>query len=134
MDLSAGMLQLADARTVYDELHEAELVAYLSSQKSRFDLIASADTLCYLGKLEPAFAAAAGALTGKGMLCFTLENSTAGDYQLGVHGRYAHAESYVRQTLADAGFDKTIITRGTLRTEGGLPVEGLVVAAWAKAD
>ncbi|WP_188566542.1 tetratricopeptide repeat protein [Undibacterium terreum] len=130
IDLSAGMLQLADARKVYDELQEAELVAYLSAQQSRFDLIASADTLCYLGKLEAVFAAAAGALTGDGMLCFTLEKSMTDDYQLGVHGRYSHAENYVRACLATAGFGKTSIACSTLRTEGGMPVAGLIAMSW----
>ncbi|WP_394777799.1 tetratricopeptide repeat protein [Undibacterium sp.] len=131
MDLSAGMLQLADARKVYDELQEAELVAYLSSQQARFDLIASADTLCYLGRLEPVLAAAARALKSDGVLCFTLEESAADDYRLGIHGRYAHTETYVRKGLTNAGFGEPVITRNTLRTEGGKPVEGLIITAQA---
>src|SRR6202008_2341613 len=98
-------LQLADQRQVYDELQEAELVAYLVAQHARFDLIVSADTFCYFGKLEAAFDTAARALKPGACLVFTLERAgQQQDYVLGVHGRYAHSENYVRASLEQAGF------------------------------
>jgi predicted TPR repeat methyltransferase len=130
IDLSAGMLKLAAARKIYDELLEIELVAYLASQKSRFDAIVSADTFCYLGKLDTAFEAAARALKVAGMLIFTVEQSTEqGNYRLGLHGRYAHNETYVRNKLSEAGFDKIDIECHQIRNEGGIPVEGIIVTA-----
>jgi predicted TPR repeat methyltransferase len=131
VDLSAGMLKLASAHKVYDELLEVELIDYLSSQHSRFDLIASADTFCYLGKLDSAFKSAFQALRTGGTLIVTLEQLTGSEtYQLNTHGRYAHTEIYVRKMLAEAGFHKITIDYDKLRLEAGAPVAGLIVRAW----
>ncbi|MES2103401.1 MAG: tetratricopeptide repeat protein [Pseudomonadota bacterium] len=130
VDLSSAMLQLAEQRHIYDELREAELVAYLASQHASFDLIASADTICYLGRLEEALLAAARALKPGGMLVFTVEHARQqAGYVLGEHGRYAHAETYLRACLEQAGFVQALVEYGELRTEGGVAVAGLVVAA-----
>jgi predicted TPR repeat methyltransferase len=52
-DLSVGMLRQARLRHVYDVLHKAELVYYLETQPSHFDVLTCADTLCYFGDLQP---------------------------------------------------------------------------------
>src|SRR5207244_398145 len=44
VDLSSGMLARARARSKYDHLVEAELSAWLASQRQVYDLIVSADT------------------------------------------------------------------------------------------
>ncbi|MFZ6648537.1 tetratricopeptide repeat protein [Undibacterium sp. TJN25] len=130
MDLSPAMLKLADRLHVYDKLEEAELVAYLASQHQSFDLIAAADTFCYFGRLDTAFGAAAQALKPGACLVFTLELATQpADYVLGIHGRYAHSEDYVRASLEQAGLKKYRMEYGTLRNEGGVPVSGLIVTS-----
>ena len=60
-DLSAGMLDKARERACYDDLIRAELTGYLQDQPARFDLVVSADTLCYFGDLSEVLAAARGA-------------------------------------------------------------------------
>ena len=70
VDLSAGMLEKARSRKLYDELVEAELTSYLVQQIRAFDLIVFADTLCYFGDLTEIIAATAGALRPNGMLVF----------------------------------------------------------------
>lgn len=130
VDLSGSMLAHAKDRGVYDELVEAELTAYLESERDRFDLIVSADTLCYFGALERVAAAAAGALRPGGVLVFTLERLLEGNsWKLLPHGRYAHAEPYVRSVLEEAGLKFDAIEREALRRERGDPVEGLLVTA-----
>lgn len=131
VDLSPGMLQVARRRGLYDELHEAELVAWLDAHPDAFDVVASADTLCYFGVLQDALHAAHSALRPGGWLFFTVEHhrETPSDFLLQHHGRYAHAEPYVRRVLADAGFQSVHIAHDTLRTEAGSPVHGLVVCA-----
>lgn len=52
------MLRLAGERRVYDDLKKAELVTYLRGHPEAFDVVISADTLCYFGVLE-GFAGAA---------------------------------------------------------------------------
>ncbi|MGH8517502.1 MAG: tetratricopeptide repeat protein [Panacagrimonas sp.] len=131
VDLSPGMLQIARGRNLYDQLHEAELASWLAAQSAAFDVVASADTLCYFGALDGALRAAYSALRPGGWLFFSVEHhrgEASADFHLQHHGRYAHAESYVDRMLADAGFGSVRIIRDVLRTEAGSPVPGLVVS------
>ena len=135
VDLSTGMLEQARARAVYDELNEAELTAFMRSRPATFDIIVSADVLCYFGRLEEAVRAAHQALLPGGLLCFSVEalaDAAAGEcFRLGTHGRYAHARQYVEQVMADAGFAPPSIDAAALRLELGTPVQGYIVAGRA---
>ena len=64
-----------------------------------------------------------------GVLVFTLEHGidVDDDYQLHQRGRYRHAPAYVRGALAGAGFEIVSFDTDTLRTEGGKPVDGLIM-------
>ena len=132
VDLSPGMLARAAGRHAYDDLVKAELTDFLGRQTEAYDVIASADTLCYFGTLDPVFCAAATALKSNGLIAFTLED--AGDEGAGLHlltpdGRYAHTRSYVQGVLEAAGFAVLSVASAVLRKEGGQPVAGHVVVA-----
>lgn len=133
VDLSAGMLEKAAPRQVYDALHKAELTAFMQQAPGRYDLVVSADTLCYFGDLQAAFQAAHQALTPGGWLVFTVEawldEAVVQGFQLQPHGRYKHAASYVRRLLAETGFEVGQLEQAVLRTENLEPVQGWVVAA-----
>lgn len=131
-DLSAGMLALAEQRGVYDQLHKAELVHFLRHRPAAFDVLISADTLCYFGDLHEFAAAACGALDAGGKLLFTVEalpDADAASFRLQPHGRYAHARGYVDATLAAAGFHVDDLREEVLRREAGLAVQGWLVCA-----
>jgi predicted TPR repeat methyltransferase len=131
-DLSTAMLELAQRRAVYDQLDKAELVAYLEAHRGAFDVVVSADTLCYFGALESVAGAARGALRPGGQLVFTVEALPEDDgasHRLLAHGRYAHAHAYLRSVLDGAGFVRQRIDADVLRSEGGLPVHGWLVSA-----
>lgn len=138
IDLSKGMLDKARERNCYDALEVAELTAYLRAHARAYDLIVSADTLCYFGDLTEALEVAGAALRPGGYLVFTVEHLTApnaGDggvdagFFLNPHGRYSHREDYVRDRLAAAGLAVVSVGRAVLRTENKRPVDGLVVTA-----
>ena len=133
VDLSSGMLAKARSRDVYDDLTKAELTAWLHDHPLTYDLIVSADTLCYFGSLADPFVAAGHALREGGLLIFTVEEAideTGQDgYRIQPHGRYSHGRKYLSRALADAGFSTLRMEPAVLRTEGGKPVDGLVVTA-----
>ncbi len=135
VDLSAGMLERARRRGAYDHLQEAELTAHLSANPAAYDLIASADTFCYLGALQAPLDAARRALRPGGLLAITLERHAGPEgHVLGTHGRYAHSEAGVRHALSVAGFEAAVIAHGALRMEGGAAVAGLLVSARRPAE
>ena len=134
VDLSAGMLDKAKARAVYDRLEVAELTAFLQAHPGAFDLIISADTLVYFGDLDAVLDAAARALRpgATSTLAFTVEHALdepPGGHRLNPHGRYSHGKSYVERALAAAGLAPINLARAHLRTENRVPVDGLVVTA-----
>jgi len=133
VDLSRKMLERARERGDYDDLAAAELTAFLDERDSAYDVVASADTLCYFGVLGPVFAAAAKALRKGGRLIFTVEHLQGDDVEVGYriepHGRYCHSEKYVERALRDSGMRVESIDSEPLRLEGGEPVPGLVVVA-----
>ena len=131
VDLSAGMLARARARESYDELIESELASWLAGRSQEFDLIVSADTLCYFGALDEAIAGAASALRPGGRIVFTVERAAEDvrEYHLDSTGRYTHAERYVRDALTAAGLDSVAIEHVVLRRERGKEVQGLLASA-----
>ena len=136
VDLSAGMLQKAAARGLYQELVEGDLTGFLAERTAAFDLLVSADTLCYFGRLEAFAAAARNSLAPGGWLVFTVEGHGDADgeagsagFRLQRHGRYSHREDYVTQTLRAAGFEPPVMASVVLRQEAGVPVKGWLVRA-----
>jgi predicted TPR repeat methyltransferase len=129
VDLSAKMLEKAKVRGDYHALHKAELTAFMQAQSQSFDLIVSADTLCYFGDLEPVCLAAGRALRAGGRLIFSVEALPEGDFKLHSLGRYSHSRDYLSRVLTHSGLRVTILEQAILRTEYGSPVHGYVVAA-----
>ena len=133
VDLSPGMLAKAEGRDAYDALLEGELTGFMTDHPAEYDIIISADTLCYFGALDDVTKAAKGALKDQGYFVFTLEKSdddaSSDDFTLHAHGRYSHKETYVRKVVADAGLSIVSIGHETLRQERAQPVAGLVVMA-----
>ena len=130
-DLSVGMLRRARPRGVYDALHKAELVHYLRTQPGAFDVVVSADTLCYFGDLREVSAAAAQSLKLPGWLVFTVEAIADGDalpLRLQASGRYAHSALHVRECLAAAGFEQLRVEAVVPRVECGVDVAGWLVS------
>ena len=131
-DLSAAMLEQARQRGVYDELQKVELMQFLQAHTGRFDLVVSADTLCYFGALGDVMQATFEALRPGGRTVFTVEalsEDDAADHRLLPSGRYAHGTVYLRALLDAAGLRDERVAAAELRQEAGRPVRGWVVTA-----
>lgn len=129
VDLSGRMLDKARQRGCYDRLEAVELTQHLCAQPGAYDLVVSADTLCYFGPLDTLAHAAAGALRPGGHLVFSVEADEGETFVLHPHGRYSHARGYVERCLTAAGFRVEAVAHEDLRTERGEPVRGLIVTA-----
>ncbi len=133
VDLSPKMLAIAAQRASYHTLEAAELSAWLAAHPASYDLIVSADTLCYFGALGEVLANAAATLRPAGHLVFTLEETldvdAAPQFKLNPHGRYSHTEAYARLMLEQAGMTVLDVRRTTLRMELDVPVAGLAIGA-----
>ncbi|MFL6698834.1 MAG: tetratricopeptide repeat protein [Vitreoscilla sp.] len=131
-DLSGAMLERASQRVAYDELHKAELTAFLRERPGAFDLVVSADTLNYFGELGEVARAVHGALRAGGTFVFTLEAlGDGGDatHKLQDNGRYAHDGAHARQVFEAAGLLVQAPVEAVLREEKQAPVRGWLVVA-----
>ncbi|NCP63797.1 MAG: tetratricopeptide repeat protein [Paraglaciecola sp.] len=131
VDLSAKMLVKARQLSIYDELHESELCAYMQTTAEVFSCVICADTLVYFGDLAQAFAAVYQVLQAPGLFVFTLEqqrgDSENHNYTLQKNGRYSHQLSYVKTALQAANF-MIISTEDMIpRYENGEAVDGALV-------
>ena len=124
VDLSRGMLAVAESKGCYDALELADIVSYMESTELSFDLFVAADTLVYLGSLEPCFAAAALRSLPEARLALSLEDGHGDGPRLGVSGRYTHDPSYVERVADAHGWTPLARQRLTLRREGDQPVGG----------
>lgn len=126
LDLSPRMLAQARARNLYAALHETDLLDFLPQHPARYDLIAAADVLNYLGELTPALAAITTALKPGGTALFSLETGEE-PVALGEGMRFRHNPDHALALAAAAGL--TLVTRedAVLRMEKGQPVQGVLV-------
>ncbi len=126
-DLSPAMLREATAKRVYDRLWEQD-IAQMPVADAPYDLILAADVFIYLGALDPIIMWAAASLAPQGMLAFTVEALSDGDFRLQPSSRYAHAAAYLVRVLTAAGLVPQL-TPATLRQDRGEPVESIIVTA-----
>ena len=133
VDLSAKMLEKAEQRDCYDELHQAELTAFIGAHSASYDVIVSADTLVYFGDLSEVTQAANQALLPEGHFIFTVERSDqplSQGFSIHPHGRFSHSEDYVRQVIQSAGLIVKKLEQVMLRYEKGNEVGGFLVMAF----
>jgi predicted TPR repeat methyltransferase len=133
VDLSEKMMLQARTRGTYAALRHAELTADITAHPATYDVILSADTLCYFGLIDEVAKASYASLRPGGYLAFSVERDKSDapgpGYRLQVHGRYCHREEYLRAALQSAGFDVVELAEDVLRREAGLPVDGYIVLA-----
>jgi predicted TPR repeat methyltransferase len=127
IDLSPAMVGKARARNLYDHLSVGDIESALTGT-NRYDLLLAADTLVYLGDLEPVFARARQNLRDHGFFLFTVESKQGDDFELGPKRRWRHSETYLREKAAKAGFDIAGFMAAVPRHEANRPVDGFAIA------
>ncbi len=127
IDLSPAMVEKARARNLYARLLVGDIESALDGTQ-RYDLLLAADTLVYLGDLEPVFERARRNLRNNGFFLFTVESKHGEGFELGPKRRWRHSEAYLRELAARTGFDVAGFMAAVPRHEANHPVEGFAVA------
>jgi predicted TPR repeat methyltransferase len=128
IDLSPVMIEKARARNLYDSLAVADIETALAGEGPAYDLILAADTLVYLGDLDPVFRGARRRLKQDGFFLFTVESKQDTGFELGPKRRWRHSEQYLRDRAAKSGFDVAGLVTCAPRHEANVAVEGFAVA------
>jgi predicted TPR repeat methyltransferase len=128
------MLEVAAAKEIYSELHEADLLSLLEKTTTSWPLVIAADVLIYFGALDQVLASVHAALQPGGWFIFSLEELLPhfdgtipgnGNWALGLQGRYSHALAYVATAAQAAGFAIRAIEHQVVRFEADAPVAGI---------
>jgi predicted TPR repeat methyltransferase len=131
IDLSPAMIAKAKERGVYDALAVGDIEAGLGL--AVYDLVVAADTLVYLGDLEPVLAAVAAALRTEGFFLFSVEAKEGEGFELGPKRRWRHSQSYLRALAAQSGFTVAGLMACVPRHEAHEAVNGYAVALQKQA-
>lgn len=126
LDLSAGMLERARARGVYDELLQADLLEHLRQTTERHPLVVACDVFIYFGELAPVFEAVHRVLQPGGCFAFSVERTPDGAqaHALQPSLRYAHAAPELRARSAACGFRVLAQHDGPIREDQRQPIPG----------
>lgn len=134
VDLSEGMLEMAEEKEAYDALFRGDALAFLNGTDERWDLIAATDVLPYLGEPAPLLAAVAARLSPGGLFAFSTETlpEPAFDgraWTVGPKRRFAHHPGRLRAALAAAGLETLHAEDVVIRYDEGEAVTGELVVA-----
>jgi len=134
VDLAPAMMTKANEKGLYDETRIAKIEDYLNAaaaDDAHYDLVLAADVFVYICDLAPIFAGIANILAPGGMLAFTVETHAGDGVKLLPTLRFAHSENYLRRLLDASGLAIQHLAETSVRSEKGVPVDGLVIVAIA---
>lgn len=104
VDLSEKMIEEAKAKHIYDSLQAEDIITYLNTTETKYDLFIASDMLIYQGALQPVFEAITKQSTPDALFCLTTEKETTSDWILQPNGRYAHHPDYIKETAQENGW------------------------------
>jgi predicted TPR repeat methyltransferase len=130
VDLSPNMIGEARRKGIYDRLVVGDIAQFLAEQPvASADLVIAADVFAYVADFAEVCAGVARVLGDDGLFGFTVETHAGEGAVVGPKMRYAHSETFVRETIADAGLMLVDLSRVSTRNENRAPVPGLLVVA-----
>ena len=121
---------------MYDRLATADLARFLAAESAtaeKYDLAIAADVFVYVNDLAPILGAVARVMAPDGILAFTVETHPGDGVKLLPTLRFAYGAEYLRAIIAAAGLTPLTLAAAAIRTENGVPVDGLVAVAIRQA-
>ena len=134
VDLSPAMIARAEAKGDYDRLVVGSIGAFVADEMTndaKYDLVLAADVFVYVNDIAPIMTDIARVLTPHGIVAFTVETHSGAGVTLLPTLRFAYGESHLRDLVAGAGLNLLGLESAAIRTEKGVPVDGLVLVASA---
>lgn len=132
LDISSRMIDICEDKDVYEGLYCGEVEEFLAdNDEMPFDVITACDVLPYIGDVGALFAGVAANLAAGGIFSCSSEQlmNEAGTFQVSAGHRYVHAERYLRDQLADAGFTVLDMSEINVRMENDAPSPGHLIVA-----
>ena len=132
VDISAGMIDVASRRGLYQRFHRVDLRdALRDTPEGLYEVVAAIDVFPYVGELADVLADALRLVKPGGQLVFSCERATddEDDLVLRPSGRYAHRRHDVEALCHVSGADAVEVHDCRLRVEAGKPVGGYWVVA-----
>jgi predicted TPR repeat methyltransferase len=128
VDLSQSMLDQAQAKQLYAELHKADIADFVLKEARSYDLAVALDVLVYLGDLTPLFTAVKRVLTNGGLFGFSIEREENTEtFRLNATGRYSHNISYITTLAQQCGYEVLLKNECIGRMEKGQPVQSVII-------
>ncbi|RUM37560.1 MAG: hypothetical protein DSY50_00045 [Desulfobulbus sp.] len=124
VDLSSKMLAVAAEKKVYDQLETADVLQFLDSQDTLFDLFIAADLLMYMADLEPLFSTVKKAASTDALFVFSTERTIQKRWQIQPTGRFAHNPEYISVLVDQVGGRIVSFSEERIRKEGDLWLTG----------
>ncbi len=124
IDLSAKMIERAEAKNTYRRLYVGNIVSFLQSLQQSYDFYLAADVFAYVGDLAETFALLRSHAHPGTLFCFSTEACAGTGYRLQPTGRFAHAPAYIRELAGQTGWTVARSRRISLRKEKGAWVPG----------
>lgn len=125
VDLSAGMLKVAEAGGRYHRLACAELLCFLKEEPAfAYDLALAADVFCYVPELAPVLTETARVLASGGLFAFSIQIHAGHGVVMGADARVHHAPTEVRLWAEAAGFAVRQEITASTREDRGAAVPG----------
>ena len=119
IDLSKKMLELANAKNVYDQLSHSDIIEYLSNEELNFDYFISSDVFVYMGELSDVFRLIKSKNKRAGKLVFSTEHTELDGFKLEKTGRYSHSKTYIEELCAKFEYTISHFSMVNLRKEKG---------------
>lgn len=134
VDLSENMIEIAHEKGDYQRLFVGDVVDFLTTATTKWDLIVATDVLPYMGEIDVFFREVAKCLTKNGVFGFSTETLATSEfnglsYKVGPHQRFAHSQNYIESELTKQDIQCVSIKDIVVRAEQGQPVPGQLFLA-----
>ncbi len=126
IDLSPKMIEAARAKGLYRTLSTGDLAEILATTPGPYDLVIAADTMIYVGDVEPSLARLGTIMPPGGLFALSIELMEGDGFAMQASARYAHSKAYVERLVVRHGFVLLGFTDVPVRLENNLPLPGSI--------